>query len=400
MQALAQWRFQAAKNGGKKSAFVIGLTVPVRRPIDRQVERSLRREWRAASTELQEALDAGEKLDAASAARLEKGLSASAESIDGRATLLAYLASVPAGSAPEEIRKTRAGQIAWLVERWPEADILGAPFALINAAGDPLADRPGYEHVRDLWLQQLSRDPANTALLEHATNFLRVADPDRAEQMLLPVAARSREAAIWLGNLYGLAAVGATGLDLRSGVPVSAGASVPETGFGRRAREVLKATGDARILLPGVAVVTSAGRSLAKSGHLPSGYEALCQELVHRAKLIYPATSASCDTSAAPEEAPLRLRVGGNVQQAKLLRQARPIYPGEARSRGIQGTVQFQATIDQSGDIRNLELVSGPLPLYESAREAVSQWKYRPTLLEGKPIEVVTRIDVNYALSR
>lgn len=107
-------------------------------------------------------------------------------------------------------------------------------------------------------------------------------------------------------------------------------------------------------------MVTSAGRSLAKSGHLPSGYEALCQELVHRAKLIYPATSASCDTSAAPEEAPLRLRVGGNVQQAKLLRQARPIYPGEA----------------------------------------VSQWKNRPTLLEGKPTEVVTRIDVNYALGR
>ena len=291
MQALAQWRFQAAKNGGKKSAFVIGLTVPVRRPIDRQVERSLRREWRAASTELQEALDASQKLDAASAARLEKGLSASAESIDGRATLLAYLANVPAGSAPEGIRKTRAGQIAWLVERWPEADILGAPFALINAAGDPLADRPGYEHVRDLWLQQLSRDPANTALLEHATNFLRVADPDRAEQMLLPVAARSREAAIWLGNLYGLAAVGAAGLDLRSGVPVSAGASLPETGFGRRAREALKATGAAHPV---------AGR---RCGNLRGALAGEVRTLAQRLRSSLPGTGA-------PREADLSCYVG------------------------------------------------------------------------------------------
>jgi protein TonB len=94
-----------------------------------------------------------------------------------------------------------------------------------------------------------------------------------------------------------------------------------------------------------------------------------------------------------------RIRVGGNVQAAKLVRQPKPVYPPLAKQARIQGTVRFQAIIGKDGTIQNLQLVSGHPLLVPSATEAVKQWVYQPTLLNGEPVEVVTQIDVNFTLS-
>lgn len=102
---------------------------------------------------------------------------------------------------------------------------------------------------------------------------------------------------------------------------------------------------------------------------------------------------------AAPKPvAPQRIRVGGNVQQAKLLNQPKPVYPPLAKQARIQGTVRFNAIIGRDGAIANLQVVSGHPLLVPSALEAVRQWKYQPTLLNGEPVEVVTQIDVNFTL--
>jgi protein TonB len=96
---------------------------------------------------------------------------------------------------------------------------------------------------------------------------------------------------------------------------------------------------------------------------------------------------------------PQRIRVGGNVQSAKLVRQPKPVYPPLAKQARIQGTVRFQAIIGKDGTIQNLQLVSGHPLLVPSATEAVKQWVYQPTLLNGEPVEVVTQIDVNFTLT-
>jgi protein TonB len=96
--------------------------------------------------------------------------------------------------------------------------------------------------------------------------------------------------------------------------------------------------------------------------------------------------------------APQRIRVGGNVQQAKLVNQPKPVYPPLAKQARIQGTVRFNAIIGRDGAIANLQVVSGHPLLVPSALEAVRQWKYQPTLLNGEPVEVVTQIDVNFTL--
>lgn len=95
-----------------------------------------------------------------------------------------------------------------------------------------------------------------------------------------------------------------------------------------------------------------------------------------------------------------RIRVGGNVQQANLIRKVTPMYPPLAKQARISGTVRFTAIIGRDGTIQNLQLVSGHPLLVPAAQEAVKQWVYRPTLLNGEPVEVITQIDVNFTLSQ
>jgi len=94
------------------------------------------------------------------------------------------------------------------------------------------------------------------------------------------------------------------------------------------------------------------------------------------------------------------VRVGGGVQSAKLIFGPRPAYPALARAARIQGTVRIQALIARDGSIGNLQLLSGPPLLIAVAIEAVKQWRYQPTLLNGEPVEVITEIAVTFALSQ
>ena len=245
-------------------------------------------------------------------------------------------------------------------------------------------------------------------ILERATYFLRVFDPEKTEQILIPALNDIPDAPIWLGDLYGLAILGVNGLDL-NGLAVSAGPSLPNTAFSKRAREVLMAPNtDLRTRLSAMNTLTRNARSLAGSSALPDGYTTLCEQFLGRVKDAYSGTAFSCDPSipvpessaAAPAGTPQRIRVGGNVQQAQLVKKVTPDYPSEAKFRGIQGIVRFTAVIGKDGSIENLSLVSGPFALYKSARDAVLQWLYRPTLLNGAPVEVVTTLEVNYTLSR
>jgi protein TonB len=96
---------------------------------------------------------------------------------------------------------------------------------------------------------------------------------------------------------------------------------------------------------------------------------------------------------------PVALRVGGNVQAVNLINKITPMYPPLAKQARIQGTVRFNATIAKDGTVKNLEIVSGHPLLAEAAQEAVKQWVYKPTLLNGQPVEVETQIDVNFTLS-
>jgi TonB family protein len=97
---------------------------------------------------------------------------------------------------------------------------------------------------------------------------------------------------------------------------------------------------------------------------------------------------------------PPRVAVGGNVQAAKLIKRVQPIYPDKARHEFVFGTVKVHAVVGKDGQISRILGVHGVCSLAESAVDAVRQWRYSPTLLEGQPVEIDTEIDVNFSLSR
>jgi periplasmic protein TonB len=98
-------------------------------------------------------------------------------------------------------------------------------------------------------------------------------------------------------------------------------------------------------------------------------------------------------------EPPKLVRVGGDVLAAKMIRRVMPIYPALAKQARISGTVRLEGKIARDGTISELKVMSGHPLLVPAALDAVRQWIYRPTLLNGEPVEVAAPIEVNFTLS-
>jgi TonB family protein len=111
--------------------------------------------------------------------------------------------------------------------------------------------------------------------------------------------------------------------------------------------------------------------------------------------------SASSATARAgtPDEKPKRVTVSGNVMQQKLTYRVDPIYPEEARRKRIEGTVKLTVVIATDGSIQQIRVDAGDSLLAKAAVNAVRQWKYERTLLNGQPVEVMTAVNVEFHLS-
>jgi protein TonB len=100
-----------------------------------------------------------------------------------------------------------------------------------------------------------------------------------------------------------------------------------------------------------------------------------------------------------PKPTQTRIRQGGAVTAASLINKVQPSYPPLARQTRISGTVRLHAIISKAGSVQQLEVISGHPLLVQAALDAVRQWKYRPTTLNGEPVEVDTTVDVIFSLN-
>jgi TonB family protein len=203
-----------------------------------------------------------------------------------------------------------------------------------------------------------------------------------------------RELAANLGFLYAMEIV-------RSGLASHAAMDLEQSSNAI----VLAAAGTA---LPNLAVKSNGGRMVD-----PKLFD-LANELSARARQLAPddsdiqgpmplinyfASAQEALVRAVSPEAPSppgRVRVAENVQAANLIRQTRPQYPEEARNAGITGQVRMTIIIGKDGTIQNVQLISGHPLLVEAAIEAVGKWLYKPTLLQGAQMEVVTSVTVSF----
>jgi TonB family protein len=96
---------------------------------------------------------------------------------------------------------------------------------------------------------------------------------------------------------------------------------------------------------------------------------------------------------------PMRIKMSGNVQVARLVNKVQPVYPPRARQDHIEGTVALSVVIGTDGTVGEISPISGPPALVPSAIDAVKQWRYQPTFLNGNPVEVATRIYIPFSLA-
>ena len=122
---------------------------------------------------------------------------------------------------------------------------------------------------------------------------------------------------------------------------------------------------------------------------------------------IKPIAEAIVVSGAPPEPEPsqpgkprTRVRVGGNVRKARLVQYASPIYPADAQREGVEGTVLMEAVIGTEGRLVGLSRLNSMVDerLAAAASEAVLRWKYQPTLLNGRPVEVAVTVSVAFEL--
>lgn len=98
-------------------------------------------------------------------------------------------------------------------------------------------------------------------------------------------------------------------------------------------------------------------------------------------------------------EPPKLVKVGGDVKQPKILFRVNPVYPQLAKITRTQGVVKLEGIISKSGAVVQLKVISGHPLLVKASLDAVVQWRYTPTLLNGEPVDVIAPIDVNFILS-
>lgn len=111
-----------------------------------------------------------------------------------------------------------------------------------------------------------------------------------------------------------------------------------------------------------------------------------------------PAPKVQAPPPAPVAQAPSQIKVGGDVQAARLVHEVSPAYPPIARQARISGTVALSATIAPDGTVKNLRVMNGNPLLVDAAVNAVKQWIYKPTFLNGNPVEVLTEVDVKFTL--
>jgi len=105
-------------------------------------------------------------------------------------------------------------------------------------------------------------------------------------------------------------------------------------------------------------------------------------------------------TTVPQADQPRIVPISAGVAVGMLVSKTLPVYPIDAKKAGVSGTVVLAATIDTDGTVKELHVVSGPDLLQQAALDAVREWRYRPYLLNGQPVEVHTIVNVIFTLGK
>lgn len=359
------------------------------------------------------------QLSPTDADNLERRLLSNPEDFAVRGRLVTYYYRIAA-------REPRLKHIFWLIEHHPESELVGFSSAQISPGGGTLNDDADYRRAREIWLRQIQRKASDPLALGNAVKFFWQPGGDlgTAADLLKRLRRLEPKNDNWtqrLASLYAFTLLESgspppdrpdpalverfkTELETSTDAALVAYAGslltrtqptrpelVPVVEFGKR---LLQSTGESRT--SGVAPAHPAGTA-AKAGVSNSAASDVPGGAVPAPRL----PAANIIPRVPPEDprdAPERIRVSGNLQSALLPEQAKILYPPLAKEARAQGVILLSLTIAEDGSVKHVQVVSGHAFLAAAATDAIKRWVYRPTLVNGKPVEVVTTVEVDFTL--
>lgn len=285
----------------------------------------------------------------------------------------------------------RGRHILWLIEKQPQhAAFLRGEFRVF--AEGPLADPAGFEKGKTLWLAH--RESNDKAIIVNAANWLSLGDPAAAEHFY-----RKAQDGSGLGSLYANALLGLTALAPDGYRLVAANASRRSTAFGKKALAAIQSNHQREFVSAAAKALGHNGETLYALGFTDWDYTPVLKPLLARALRLDPdnfdlyAVSLSLP---ARGDVPVRII---RLADPRISHQVAPEYPEAAKRKRVQGVVRFEVLIGKKGEVLRLRLVSGPQELVKAAHDAVTQWRYMPLRLFGKPVFVITHVSVPITLS-
>jgi TonB family protein len=343
---------------------------------------------------LAQMLTTGSKLSASEAQELEGQLARHSDDVTIRGMLASYYY---AHSLVDPFRE----HVHRLIEQHPESQMA------LYYSRLQLGSSLDVEHVKTLWLQEAAAHPENAQILANAAAYVGEKDPSAEEDLLKRARQLEPTSPEWVKRLADLLSRAIS----RSFAEQMAEIPRVEPTFADAARVEIETSNDA-------SVVGTVGEFLASAypwGRLPTSPQGdFAELLLNRAQALepnnaeWPAALTRLHATREPAVAPAapdtlkkmvpRIRVGSAVQLGNLIQQPHPVYPPLAKQARIQGVVRFNVIIGQDGRISDINVISGHPLLITAAQEAVKQWVYRPTLLNGNPVEVATIVDVQFTL--
>ena len=294
----------------------------------------------------------------------------------------------------------RTPLIFWLIQYDPGSELLSS---IVTTLGLNPA-KTDIDKEAALWRAQLQLHPNDVAVLLNAARaFIEI---DRMEQIRLVERAAVLDAKLKpaLAFLYAL--------DLNSNAHRQPGFQNSEAID--HIKSTLRSSNDAAIVgHAGLELVKQVLRETAPNFDY-AGFRSLALDLLARAEALDPNNPEWVNamegakrlptgppaTAGGPraDSSPKVMRVGGEIQRANLLSAPAPAWPESAKQQEIEGTVELDVRIDEAGHVADARVISGPEALSDAALDAVKRYVYKPTLLNGKPVIVLTTIKIRFAL--
>lgn len=337
--------------------------------------------------------------------KLEVRLKKKPQDRKARIQLLSYYSRILARTDAEAAVRGRKPHLLWMVENTPEDDALEYRYiAAVNSRGESLPDPELYEAVRAKWTAYAQSPSASRAVLLNAAAFLGIDDPPAAALLLRRVPAdKGRSLTTRVARLCANAILGLRGLNHLTSAATWADPSLTETVFAETCRDQARTSENPRLLAGMASLYYRAAGPAYASEILKTDYTVFGDPLLQRARKLNPKLFAlmfvPAETLPTPGKAgPMTVGIAGPVMREKLPHEVPPDYPEAARNRYIQGTVDLQIAVGLTGEVIAVGVIEGPVELQDAAVQAVRQWRYKPSLVNGKPVYAVSRIVVNFTL--